>query len=351
MAPKQALSTSLNNTIDEQQSFVLKDTFYVSLIIIDQKPESGSQCDYAFVGEVGSYNFSDEHFNAGGLAIGMGLMIGSILLYVAYSKEEYIIKKENTTSRQMGVYFQQEMTTNEGVVDKTKIFTQAITSTVQECLVVEAKEPSIRINHRNIVKLFGCCLETKVPLLTRSRTQRLQIFGTSKSISIDKTHVTTRVQGTFGYPDPEFFRSSQFSEKSDVYGVVLLELLTSKKPIYTDSSTEIRSLATEFLNLMETSNSNDQLYDIVEHNTEKEIAALARLIKQCLSLNGKRRPTMKEVKIALEMIKSQHGEVGHPEIDQQGIIMQHGRMQTHDMSIRMDSSFSTNMQPLTFDSD
>ncbi|XP_047938635.1 wall-associated receptor kinase-like 1 isoform X2 [Salvia hispanica] len=172
-----------------------------------------------------------------------------------------------------------------------------------------------QINHRNVVKLLGCCLETEVPLLVYefmpnetlfdlihdpncefpcTWNMRLKIatdiaralaylhyassvpiyhrdikssnilldekyvvkvsdFGTSKSVAADQTHLTTLVKGTFGYLDPEYFQSSQFTEKSDVYsfGVVLVELLTGQRPISLDKTEEERSLAIRFLVCME----------------------------------------------------------------------------------------------------
>ncbi|KAL7132365.1 hypothetical protein ABFS83_12G069200 [Erythranthe nasuta] len=225
-----------------------------------------------------------------------------------------------------------------------------------------------QINHRNVVKLLGCCLETEVPLLVYefipngtlfqhihdpneefhlSWEMRVHIarevagalsylhssasapiyhrdikstnilldekyrakvadFGTSRSIGIDQTHLTTRVLGTFGYLDPEYFQSSQFTDKSDVYsfGVVVVELLTGEKAISSIRADVGRSLATHFLHSME----ENLLFEILDARVLKEgkredIVAIAKLAKRCLNLNGKRRPTMREVAMELEGIQ------------------------------------------------
>ena len=57
-------------------------------------------------------------------------------------------------------------------------------------------------------------------------------FGLAKLSHGNDTHVSTRVMGTFGYLAPEYASSGKLTEKSDVfsYGVMLLELLTGRRP-------------------------------------------------------------------------------------------------------------------------
>ncbi|KAK4592985.1 hypothetical protein RGQ29_017213 [Quercus rubra] len=201
-----------------------------------------------------------------------------------------------------------------------------------------------QINHRNVVKLLGCGLETKVhllvyefisngtlfqyldeeiedfPLLTWDMRLRIVAkivgalsylhsvasvpiyhrdikssnilldekyrakianFGTSKSVAIDQTHVTTLVYGTFG----------QFIEKCDVYsfGVVLIELLTGEKPVSSTRSQEGWNLSTYFVHSLK----ENCLFDILDTQVSKvdnkdEVMKITNLAKRCLHFNGKK---------------------------------------------------------------
>ena len=132
-------------------------------------------------------------------------------------------------------------------------------------------------------------------------------FGTSRFIAVGQTHLTTVVQCTFGYLDPKYFQLSQFIEKSDAYsfGVVLVELLTEEKVISSTRTKECKSLATYLIHSME----ENKLFDIIDARVMKdtkqeEIIVVANLAKMCLNLNGKKRPTMKEVAMQLEAIQT-----------------------------------------------
>uniref|UniRef100_A0A0E0QKT7 Protein kinase domain-containing protein n=1 Tax=Oryza rufipogon TaxID=4529 RepID=A0A0E0QKT7_ORYRU len=204
-----------------------------------------------------------------------------------------------------------------------------------------------QVNHRNVVKLFGCCLETEVPLLVYEFIpngtlhehlhvnsaqsvpwkERLRIaleiardikttnillddrfiakvsdFGASRGIPIDQNIVTTTIQGTFGYLDPEYYRKSRLTEKSDVYsfGVILAELITRRRPT-SYISPEGFNLTEQFILLV----SEDRLLEIVDSQItkeqgEEEAREVAEIAVMCLNLKGEDRPTMRQVEVKLE---------------------------------------------------
>nr|XP_043639435.1 wall-associated receptor kinase 2-like [Erigeron canadensis] len=218
------------------------------------------------------------------------------------------------------------------------------------------------ISHPNVVKLLGCCLETQTPLLvyefitnktvfqhlheydyissltferrlkiatetaealsyihsttqiihrdikpsnillTDDYTAKVSDFGISRFMPVDQTHLQTLVHGTLGYIDPEYFRSGILTEKSDVYsfGMLLVELLTGRKVFSQDGTESDLGLATYFVSSLV----RGCLIEILDHRVKKDglhehIKKLASLAKHCVELEGKKRPSMKEVKVEL----------------------------------------------------
>ncbi|XP_072955613.1 putative wall-associated receptor kinase-like 16 [Typha angustifolia] len=187
-----------------------------------------------------------------------------------------------------------------------------------------------QINHRNVVKLLGCCLEVEVPMLVyefvpngtlfqlihdktsishTSLQTRLRIahesakaldylhssasppiihgdvkpsnilldenyvakvsdFGASMLAPMDEIQFVTLVQGTCGYLDPEYVQTSMLTDKSDVYsfGVVLLELITGRKAFCFTAPDEERSLSSNFMSAMK----EDRLQGLLDDQLTNE---------------------------------------------------------------------------------
>ncbi|KAK4391240.1 Wall-associated receptor kinase [Sesamum angolense] len=144
-------------------------------------------------------------------------------------------------------------------------------------------------------------------LLDHSFTAKVSDFGASRMVPLDHTQLSTMVQGTFGYLDPEYMQTNQLTEKSDVYsfGVVLLELLTGRKAITFDKPEEEKNLANFFLSVLK----QEHLLQILDDNilgndqNREQIIEVAMLAQGCLNVRGDDRPSMKEVAMELEGLR------------------------------------------------
>ncbi|MBA0844830.1 hypothetical protein Goarm_023107, partial [Gossypium armourianum] len=344
-----------------------------------------------------------------GLGVGITVLIaGSTWSYWAFKKWKLIKLKHKFFRQNGGLMLQQELSRRDSSTETAKIFSaeelETATNNYDESRIIgrggygtvykgtlsDGRTVAIKksqvvdesqidqfinevvvlsqINHRNVVKLLGCCLETEVPLLvyefitngtlfehihnknkassltfeTRLRiaaetagvlsylhssasipiihrdvkstnillddsyTAKVSDFGASRLVPLDQAGISTVVQGTLGYLDPEYLQTSQLTEKSDVYsfGVVLLELLTGQKALCFERLEEDRNLAMYFISALK----EDRLVQILEKcvvdgakiEMVEEIGSLAR---RCLRVKGEERPTMKEVAMELEGLR------------------------------------------------
>lgn len=84
-------------------------------------------------------------------------------------------------------------------------------------------------------------------LLNEDFSPKLSDFGLAKlGPTGGKTHVSTRVMGTYGYCAPEYALTGQLTTKSDVYsfGVVFLEMITGRRVIDNSRPPEEQNLVT-----------------------------------------------------------------------------------------------------------
>ncbi|KAE8727999.1 Protein kinase APK1B [Hibiscus syriacus] len=88
--------------------------------------------------------------------------------------------------------------------------------------------------HSAETKVIYRDFKTSNILLDSNYNAKLSDFGLAKDGPTgDKSHVSTRVMGTYGYAAPEYLATGHLSARSDVYsfGVVLLEMLSGRRAI------------------------------------------------------------------------------------------------------------------------
>ncbi|XP_015939596.1 probable receptor-like protein kinase At5g18500 [Arachis duranensis] len=157
----------------------------------------------------------------------------------------------------------------------------------------EAIEP--KVVHRDI--------KSSNILIDDDFNAKVSDFGLAKLLGAGKSHVTTRVMGTFGYVAPEYANTGLLNEKSDVYsfGVVLLEAITGRDPVdYGRPPQEVNLV--DWLKMMV---GNRRSEEVVDPNIEVKPStrALKRALLtalRCVDPDHVKRPKMGQVVRMLE---------------------------------------------------
>lgn len=134
-------------------------------------------------------------------------------------------------------------------------------------------------------------------LLDQSMRAKVADFGLSKEEVFDGRN--SGLKGTYGYIDPEYISTNQFTMKSDIYsfGIIIFELITAIHP---------HQNLMEYINLAAMAPDGvDEILDkqLVGECKLDEVRRLARIGHKCLEQLPRKRPSIGEVSQGILKIK------------------------------------------------
>ncbi|KAL0916886.1 hypothetical protein M5K25_014437 [Dendrobium thyrsiflorum] len=140
-------------------------------------------------------------------------------------------------------------------------------------------------------------------LLDERFEAHLADFGLSRLIRPYDTHVTTEFVGTLGYIPPEYSQTLIATLKGDVFsfGVVILELLTGRRPVDVCKGKGCRNLVSWVIQ-MKLEGKEEMIFDEVIWKKEDEVELMMVLdvACRCICADPKQRPSIDQVVLLLD---------------------------------------------------
>ncbi|KAF6134623.1 hypothetical protein GIB67_022910 [Kingdonia uniflora] len=145
-------------------------------------------------------------------------------------------------------------------------------------------------------------------LLENNFNAKVADFGLAKQAPEGRTnYLSTRVMGTFGYVAPEYAMTGHLLVKSDVYsyGVVLLELLTGRKPVDMLQPSGQENLVTWARPILRDKDRLKELADLKLSGKypNEDFVRVCTIAAACVAPEAAQRPTMGEVVQSLKMVQ------------------------------------------------
>ncbi|XP_038884957.1 probable serine/threonine-protein kinase At1g01540 [Benincasa hispida] len=140
-------------------------------------------------------------------------------------------------------------------------------------------------------------------LLDKQWNPKVSDFGLAKLLGSERSYVTTRVMGTFGYVAPEYASTGMLNEKSDVYsfGILIMEIISGRNPVdYSRPSGEVNLV--EWLKTMVSNRNAEGVLDpkLPEKPSTRALKRALLVALRCVDPNVQKRPKMGHVIHMLE---------------------------------------------------
>ncbi|XP_037441836.1 wall-associated receptor kinase 5-like [Triticum dicoccoides] len=173
-----------------------------------------------------------------------------------------------------------------------------------------------QVNHKHIVKLHGCCLETEIPLLAYEFISNGTLSDhlhteAPRSISWkDRLRITSEISKALAYLHsaisvPIIHRDIKPSNilLDDALTAKVSDFGASRKKPSLCMSSEGDWIVTRFVELLEDNNLVDILDPQVVEEGGSEVEEIASLAVSCMKLVAGERPTMRQVEMVLEALQ------------------------------------------------
>ncbi|CAA7392071.1 unnamed protein product [Spirodela intermedia] len=141
-------------------------------------------------------------------------------------------------------------------------------------------------------------------LLDGQWNAKVSDFGLAKLLCSERSYVTTRVMGTFGYVAPEYASTGMLTERSDVYsfGVLVMEIVSGRVPVdYTRPPGEVNLV--DWLKDLVGDRKAEQVVDprLPQAPPPKALKRVLLVALRCVDPDAQKRPKMGHVVHMLEM--------------------------------------------------